>query len=62
MNLGVALHFLAGYLDALDMGDRKAAMQQIGGLVDDPTRHAKVTAAIEAMAGTSIAQGQKKAA
>lgn len=61
-SLAQALEFLANYFAGLESSDRKEAMRQISTLTDEPERHAKIAAAIEAMAGTAFAQGRQKAA
>jgi len=61
-NLEKTLAYLAEYLNRLEGSDKKEAMRQIATLVDEPERHAKIAAAIEAMAKTAFAQGGKRVA
>lgn len=49
-----ALEFLAGYLSALDAGDRARAVRDIADLADEPQAVAKITARIEAMASPAF--------
>jgi len=49
-----ALEFLAGYLIALDAGDRARAVRDIADLADEPQAVAKITARIEAMASPAF--------